>query len=258
MVNSLAAAAEIGGPATCSSLMGYPDHYTNRKFRTVYWHSYVRKAIYDVPVELRMPVETRALTTEDSNTEQIMVGLTEDGVVPLTKTNDYVFRPHEYENLCLYDYLCRTEVRKLGKRQVLADISIPEDEQSTDYDNAYADVNLTLGQSSATLHSFLRQHPQYKSHGVVGLNDTSLYTVNFTGGLLPRPDKGNREEYALAMLVFFKPGGWRSGRDIVGSAKTWQEAFQMTTFASEHVAVMKNMMALYECLDARDDYSTQR
>ncbi|PBK82749.1 hypothetical protein ARMGADRAFT_946116 [Armillaria gallica] len=35
---------EIGTPMICSYLLGVPDHYTNRKFATFYWQSFVSKA----------------------------------------------------------------------------------------------------------------------------------------------------------------------------------------------------------------------
>ncbi len=44
MVNSLGAKMEIGAPMICSYLLGFPDHYTNRKFATFYWRSFVSEA----------------------------------------------------------------------------------------------------------------------------------------------------------------------------------------------------------------------
>ena len=60
------------------------------------------------------------------------------------------------------------------------------------------------------------------------------------------------------MLVLFKPGGWRAGTDLRAANHSWAQAFSATTFKAEHIAVMKNMNVLYECLDARDDYSALR
>ncbi|KAL1942558.1 hypothetical protein VTO73DRAFT_6160 [Trametes versicolor] len=75
---------------------------------------------------------------------------------------------------------------------------------------------------------------------------------------LPRADKGDWEEYAMTMLMLFKPGGWREGRDLLGSFPSFSAAFDHTSFDSGALDIMKNMNILYECLDARDDYSAQR
>lgn len=60
------------------------------------------------------------------------------------------------------------------------------------------------------------------------------------------------------MLVFFKPDGWRTGEDIVAGHDSWEAAFDATEFSEASVKIMKNMNVLYECLDARDDYSALR
>ncbi|KAL1944336.1 hypothetical protein VTO73DRAFT_3521 [Trametes versicolor] len=75
---------------------------------------------------------------------------------------------------------------------------------------------------------------------------------------LPRPDKGDREEYCRTMLVLFHPRGWRSGLDLKTPDQTWSDAFAAVTFSSGTLQIMKNMNVLYECHDARDDYAAQR
>jgi hypothetical protein len=41
MVNALTAKLEIGAPMAAMYLLGHPDHYTNERFATFYWKSYV-------------------------------------------------------------------------------------------------------------------------------------------------------------------------------------------------------------------------
>ncbi|KAG6893333.1 hypothetical protein C0992_010412 [Termitomyces sp. T32_za158] len=58
------------------------------------------------------------------------------------------------------------------------------------------------------------------------------------------------------MLTLFKP--WKSGLDLKLANKTWEESFSGFPFAPSHVTIMKNMNIRYECLDARDDFYSQR
>jgi hypothetical protein len=44
IVNSLTAKMEIGAPMAAMYLLGNPDHYTDHKFHTFYWRSYVFEA----------------------------------------------------------------------------------------------------------------------------------------------------------------------------------------------------------------------
>ncbi|PBL04587.1 hypothetical protein ARMGADRAFT_901541, partial [Armillaria gallica] len=44
MVNVLGAKTEIGSPMICSYLLGFPDHYTNKKFSMFYWKAFVSEA----------------------------------------------------------------------------------------------------------------------------------------------------------------------------------------------------------------------
>ncbi|KAH9884313.1 hypothetical protein C8Q73DRAFT_621596, partial [Cubamyces lactineus] len=68
----------------------------------------------------------------------------------------------------------------------------------------------------------------------------------------------DHEEYCCVMLVLFSPHGWRSGADLRGDAVSWSEAYDNCSFSAEHKRIMCNMNVLYECRDARDDYSSLR
>ena len=44
IVNSLTAKMEIGAPMAAMYLLGNPNHYTDHKFHTFFWRSYVFEA----------------------------------------------------------------------------------------------------------------------------------------------------------------------------------------------------------------------
>ncbi|KAL6307520.1 hypothetical protein BKA93DRAFT_711940, partial [Sparassis latifolia] len=77
---------------------------------------------------------------------------------------------------------------------------------------------------------------------------------NFVGGLLPRCDTGDREEYCLTMLSLFK--AWRTGLDLKLDANTsWHNTFDEYKFTPRQLELMKFFHIRYECNDARDDFA---
>ncbi|KAI0351716.1 hypothetical protein OH77DRAFT_1498333 [Trametes cingulata] len=224
IVNALTAMREIGGPAACSYLLGIPDHYTNHTFKVFYWYAYVAHASTTLPQQGDHDGATEA-------DERVVVGLQGDKVVPLSKVNDYIFRPAFFENWSLYDYLRSTDIRKLRKK---------------------AD-NPELPKATYRLHA---SHPLYATHVVHRRAEETEYVLNFVGGTLPRPDRGDLAVYQKTMLVLFRP--WRNGRDLLGCSQSLPEAFASYTFSEQAMTIMKNMNVLYECYDARDDYSASR
>src|SRR6266568_1579498 len=73
------------------------------------------------------------------------------------------------------------------------------------------------------VYNFTEEHPLHFTHGT--LVKTKIHNVvpNFIGRLLPRCNQGDREQYCLTMLVFFKP--WRKGQTLKRSDATWDETF---------------------------------
>ncbi|KAI0640763.1 hypothetical protein C8Q79DRAFT_891546, partial [Trametes meyenii] len=224
IVNALSASSEIGGPAVCSYLLGIPDHYTCEVFKVFYWYAYVQFAI-----------DSGAATGMVRPEEPILLGRNDNGVVPLNKVNDYVYRPASFASWTLYDFLRLTDVRKLRSSE------------------RYISSSLSALHNGA--HQFLQGHPLHATHGVYIRDESEAYVLNFVGQVLPRPDKGDYEQYCTTMLVLFGPSGWRTGRDLLGPHGSYALAFGSSVFDTAHVNVMKNMNVLYECLDARDDYS---
>src|ERR1700723_527368 len=93
IVNSLTSQLEIGAPMAALYLLGNPDHYTNHQFVPCYWKSYVREA--------------RSVwhqTTEEDKPERVVLTKKGGRLLGLSSVNDYVYRPEEYEDVCLYDW----------------------------------------------------------------------------------------------------------------------------------------------------------
>lgn len=248
IVNTLMAATKISGPAACALLLGLPDHYTSHIFKTVYWYSYVLHVTKDLP-EFQWPITSdftrKASEAPDNNL--VVIGHTSDGIVPMSKVNNYLYWPDALENMCLYNFLCITDVHKLRKNESVQGctseiVNVISKDQDNDLKGPYR---------------FRPLHPCVDTHCLVRLTECKVYTVNFAGCALPRADKGNMEEYTFVMLVLFSPGRWCHGNNLVKGWDTWKVYFNNTTFAPEHLVVMRNMGVLYEYFDARDDFAAQ-
>jgi hypothetical protein len=103
--------------------------------------------------------------------------------------------------------------------------------------------------------SFKVGHPQCQTHQVRLKREDSLLVPNFLPNTLPRADRGDREYYCCLMLTLFKP--WRSGKDLKAKMETWDKSFMTQDFNKRQMEIMKFFNVRYECLDARDDYSTK-
>jgi hypothetical protein len=53
----------------------------------------------------------------------------------------------------------------------------------------------------------------------------------------------------------FKP--WRNGKDLKDDSESLDDAFTSFDFTSKQQKIIDNFDVCYECLDARDDFSTQ-
>ncbi|KAI9064617.1 hypothetical protein FKP32DRAFT_1553053, partial [Trametes sanguinea] len=259
IVNALSGSSEIGGPAVCAYLLGHDDHYTDRTFKVFYWKSYVKTARNQCGAEMQSRSDdvishdrpAEASVDESGEHEKVMLGITADGVVAVNKVNDYCCRPAFFESWTLYDFLVRTDVRKLRKTERFQTHSRAADVD----DDGFQSSGSSEADSSDTAHKFVRGHALRSTHGVYVRRSEVPYVLNFVGGSLPRPDRGDRDEYCFVMLVLFAPGGWRRGSDLMSDGLSFTEIFQRTAFASQHLRIMAHMNVLYECLDARDDFS---
>ena len=94
IVNNLTSKMEIGGPMASMYLLKNPDHYTNHKFRTFYWPNYVRAARHAWNPD-----------SEECGEDQLILLKIKGRIIGHTLIQDYVFRPAEYSQMSLYDWI---------------------------------------------------------------------------------------------------------------------------------------------------------
>ncbi|KAH7906140.1 hypothetical protein BJ138DRAFT_1016688, partial [Hygrophoropsis aurantiaca] len=230
IVNSLTSKMEIGAPMASLYLLGNPDHYTSHVFAPIYWKSYVAEA------RQFWEVKSDKLLSEDN----IILHRSKGSVIGTSPVFDYIFRPMAFENMTLYDWVRLSEKQKIPK---IKDGKKKRNSTSTKLPK------------HSEFHPFTSDHPLHKSHHVRVLLRGEGKVPNFIGGALPRHDKGDSDYYSSTMLALFVP--WRSGKDLKPAHMSWHEQFEQQVFTPRQSEIMKFFNVRYECLDARDDYSSQ-
>ena len=241
IVNNLTSKMEIGGPMASMYLLQNPDHYTNHKFQTFYWPNFVRAARYAWDTNSKEYAE-----------DQLVLLKIKGKIIGRTLVQDYVFRPVEYSQVSLYDWIRLSVIEKCPKGK--EENSSPHDIVTTEL-IAESDADSDDGNNNVNFYHFLKDHPLHHSHQVTLLDDTQEWVPNFIGGAIPRSDRGDREYYCSTMLTFFKP--WRTGKDLKLEDENWDHAFTTYMFNTRQLDIMKYFNVRYECLDARDDYAAQ-
>lgn len=271
IVNSLTSKLEIGAPMASMYLLKNPDHYTDHKFRPFYWKSYVQEARKPWQVEV-----------EHTKQDKIIINKSKGRFVGLSPVQDYVFRPEQYSDTSLYDWirLFNKKSRKSNMKGggayetavesdddiVMSDPSFDDD--TSDVESIHADdvevddrdQDIDVDDLDGTNHKedyfeFLKDHPLCETSHVTCVNDSEGFVPDFIGGSLPRSDFGDREYYCSVMLTLFKP--WRDGYDLKQHDRSWDECFTNHVFNKRQLELMKYFNLKYECLDARDDFSAQ-
>ncbi|KAJ3818190.1 hypothetical protein F5880DRAFT_1491790, partial [Lentinula raphanica] len=215
-------------------LLQNPDHYTSHEFVPFYWKSFVSKA--------------RSYWQPDSTEDQPKVVLVKrrGKLIGLSSTFDYTHRPLSHNSYTLYDWVSEyTRIRKPNNRTKHNNQDDPEEDSDNNDSHKYDYKYL----------QFLKDHPLHETHVPVHHSKNRHLIPNFLGGILPRPDKEDREYYCCTMLVLFCP--WRSGKDLKQANQSWHEAFESYDFPSHCKTYIENINLRYEALDARDDFRAQ-
>ncbi|KAJ3969040.1 hypothetical protein EV361DRAFT_781840, partial [Lentinula raphanica] len=170
-------------------------------------------------------------------------------LVGLSSTFDYTHRPSAHEHYNLYNWICQYHcIRKPNQKNW-------QEEQGDDEGNDEVVPALEGNKYAFNNCTFLAGHPLYDTHVPVQRSNSDNIIPNFLGGILPRPDKDDREYYCCTMLVLFSP--WRSGKDLKSEHQSWHDAFISYEFPPLCKMYMSNMNLRYEALDARDDFRAQ-
>ena len=81
-------------------LLKHSYHYTNFEFRTCFWRGYVSEV---------MKAQNDSAALGEDTKIKVMLGMKKRGkqqqIVALSPVIDYMWRPKEYENVCLYDQI---------------------------------------------------------------------------------------------------------------------------------------------------------
>ncbi|KDQ25068.1 hypothetical protein PLEOSDRAFT_33150, partial [Pleurotus ostreatus PC15] len=92
----MSAKLELGSPMISMYLLGHPDHYTSHEFVVFYWRSFV--------------AEARSYWHQNDayqTTDKVSLIKQNGGIVALTNVHDYIFRPEELSEMCLYEWVVR-------------------------------------------------------------------------------------------------------------------------------------------------------
>ncbi|KAI0056168.1 hypothetical protein BV25DRAFT_1762834, partial [Artomyces pyxidatus] len=273
IVNALTVKLEIGGPMACLYILDHFDHYTSHTFKTFYWKPYVNEA----------KSAWEDVNEDETKHEKVVVNKVQDTLVALYAVTDYTLRPVEYKDMTLYDWTRRATKYKIPKERKKPqkqkdDDSIEQEDAAMDVDIDEDDVDFMLdsdddnssdsdyaGPSRKKARKkrkpkkvvrFLTDHAQHLTHSVRVCDDAKGKVPCFVGGLLPRRDQGNFEDYCMTMLTLFKP--WRSGTDLKQPHQTWEDTFNEYDFTYRQRELMDFFQIRYECNDARDDFAAQR
>ncbi len=171
IVNALTAMQESPGPMTCAYLLGQPDHYTPEKFKVFYWYPYVQ-GFSDTSFKDE---------AEDEGTvehEKVVLSRNGTDIIARNQLHDYVYRPEEFSDWTLYDYLTRTVVKKLTVKQCTRlglgnvetdDLQLPDEGENDEIDEGDEAGEFVL--DSSQVFRLLGQHPLAATHGVFLLKD---------------------------------------------------------------------------------------
>jgi len=239
IVNSLTAKMEIGSPMASLYILGNPDHYTNYQFENFYWKPYVKHIINAFDDDIQ------DITDLNNISDKVVISKAKGSLIALSKINDYIYRPTIYEDVNLYDWIRLARKEKIYK-------------QTTGQNKKDEKFNLSNNLNNIKIDSSYRfqpNHPQYETHKIHMQMNNPFIIPNFLPNNLPRSDHGDHEYYCCTMLTIFKP--WRFHLDLKSQLDSWHKKFMKYKFTNHQLQIMKYFNIRYECLDARDDFSTK-
>ena len=105
VANLLSAKAEMGAPMISMYLLGNPDHYTDHTFIPFYWQPYIQEAQCDFGSE------------SPAGPQKVAIIKKRGRIVGLSPVHDYIHRPQEAYNICLYDWIRCYKREKFRKSQ---------------------------------------------------------------------------------------------------------------------------------------------
>lgn len=203
--NRLGAETEIPAVAAAFYILYNRDHFSYDTFSPLYLGLFLsRVSTLEAPArtagededEHAMDFETTALARD-----------AEGQIVEHNQVDDYLCRPHELSDVCLYLFVARFWVAKTSASPVSSGRSAPR----------------STGRPRTARHHFLPSHPRSNTHLLREREEPVVPRI--AGRSVPRRDHPNpaiQELYAKIILVLFKP--WTCLSDLRDADKTWTDA----------------------------------
>jgi hypothetical protein len=183
----------------------------------------------------------------DVQSDKVILLKNVDGeFIGLSTVDDYMYRPYELSDKCLYEWIQiykRLKRTKAEQKKFLSQkhggvgppaVFQPDEEVDTDFgsDSDYLESDQAPEKEKIQQkYAFLQNHPLYETHQV-SISKSKNPVPKFAGGSLPRCDRGDREYYCATMLTLFKP--WRHDKNLKEDDQSWDEAFTNYKFTPCH------------------------
>src|SRR6266550_5593655 len=107
MVNLLSTKQEMGAPMICMYLLGHPDHYTSHSFVSFFWKTYVNE-VYHAWCPDNNEIKPTKVTLLKCN----------KNIIGVSQVDDYIYRPTDIENMCLYDWIRCCKRKRLPSKKI--------------------------------------------------------------------------------------------------------------------------------------------
>jgi hypothetical protein len=124
IVNALSTKTEMGAPMVCMYLLGNPDHYTNHTFIPFFWHTFV--------LEAQKPWEE---VDQSTQADKVTLVKTRKKIIGLSPVHDYIYRPSEFDDLNLYQWVLQCERRKYKQASGIKHNHAPELSDAVEFTN---------------------------------------------------------------------------------------------------------------------------
>jgi len=279
---------EMSAQQVASYLMDYEDHFTSDSFSNLYWASFERFVDHDDPIDLGRTVgevddpdddegvseieeggedvgedESEPLGVDD---QEVSISINEGGTVTelADQVSDYTLRPEEVSDLCLWDFVAKTEkvCGSRAKNCENTEITDPDDHDNGSDDSDVegkddAVESQARGRKRIVRYRFLAGHKD-GDRKFLRLRKRDVVPVPIGPSILRRDRPEVYDRYCRLMLILFKP--WRQALDLRTVGESWEGTYEEfeRTMGTGHSQIIVNMQILHECRDSRDDHMQTR
>ncbi|CAF1369348.1 unnamed protein product [Adineta steineri] len=264
--NSLASQQELSGVQVATYVTDYGDYYTNHEFANIFLIA-IERNLQNELEKKKATLASSSTTMQATNTnsihfiedeeeettvmmnEQFSIEQSTDPqkLVLINLRIDYQLRSPALETVCLYEFV------SLFHRKSFTD----KDRLNTDRPSTSTeDIQLNSGRPRQERYSFMIEHPQAKSHGIIKRIKPIVPVL--LGPQIPRKDRAETQErYSRAIATLFIP--WRSVKDLCAVNQSCREALssRQESISTESKQIIENIQLLHDCKKDRDVHLQQ-